>query len=215
MRVLGSGVKAGSNPFPGDHPDKQTARLVLYKYAKTAPIQGHAVTLAGTDPTSEVKLMRDYLLWPAHKAWFVDKAKTIEVTSALNSIRRLWPGANVRQANLTELVSDISAVGFANLDFMGAPLSSNNLACMSSIVPLLLPGAILGLTWIRGRENMSLHASARRLYRLGTGARGNERRWAGVLRAMYNLSEGELRFVDRWEYFSNHSPMSVAIFEKK
>lgn len=65
-----------SSQFPGNHPDKQMARLFLYKHAKAAPVQGHAVTLAGTDPESEVLLMRDYLRWPAHRAWFVDKAKT-------------------------------------------------------------------------------------------------------------------------------------------
>lgn len=208
-------MKNCGNPFPGDHPDKQAARLFLYKYGKRAPIQGHAITLAGTDPTSEVKLMRDYLRWPAHRTWFVDKSKTSVVTNALNSIRRMWPEVNVRCADLKDLVSDMGAIGFANLDFMGAPLSDNNLACMSEVIPLLLPKAIIGVTWIRGRENISLHLSARRLYRLGTGFRGNERRWAGVLRAIDNLSGGELNFIDRWEYFNNHSPMSVAVFQRK
>lgn len=203
-----------SNPFPGDHQDKQAARLFLYKHAKTAPVQGHAVTLAGTDPDSEVRLMRDYLRWPAHRAWFVDKAKTAEIAAALDSIRRSWPGVNTRRTDLRDLASDLGAIGFANLDFMGAPLSDSNISCMKEIIPLLLPGAILGITWIRGRENMSLHLSARRLWRLGAGFRGNERRWAGVLRAIDNLSRGALSFVDRWEYFSNHSPMSIAVFRK-
>lgn len=207
-------MKNWTNPFPGDHQDKQTARLFLYKYAKLAPIQGHAVTLAGTDPESEVKLMRDYLRWPAHKTWFVDRARTTEIVSALSAIRRLWPGANTRCEDLQDLVSDLGAIGFVNLDFMGAPLGDSNLNCMKQVIPLLLPEAILGLTWIRGREDMSLHLSARRLWKLGIGFRGNERRWAGVLRAVDNLSGGSLSFVDRWEYLSNHSPMSIAVFRK-
>lgn len=204
----------GASPFPGDHPDKQAARLFLYRHAKTAPVQGHAVTLAGTDPESEVHLMRDYLRWPVHRAWFVDRSKTTKIATALHSIRQSWPGVNTRCEDLIELVPSLGALGFANLDFMGAPLSDSNLNCLKEVIPLLLPGAILGLTWIRGRENMSKHLSARRLWKLGVGFRGNERRWAGVLRAIDKLSYGTLSYLDRWEYFSNHSPMSVAVFRK-
>lgn len=208
-------MSGGGHPFPGDHQDKQTARLFLYRYARMAPIQGHAVTLAGTDPDSEVRLMRDYLRWPAHRAWFVDKAKTEAVRSALRRIERLWKGANARHLDLVDIVPHLEAIGFANLDFMGAPLNDSNLACLREVAPLMLPGAILGLTWIRGRENISLHSSALRLWKLGKGFRGNERRWVGVLRAIDEISSGTLQFVDRWEYFSNHSPMSIAVFKRK
>jgi hypothetical protein len=206
--------KGAGSPFPGDHETKQSARMFLYKHARAAPVQGHAVTLAGTDPGSEVKLMRDYLQWPAHRAWFVDRANTREVRDSLRKIDHLWPGVNVRNIDLQDLAPYLEAIGFANLDFMGAPLADDNLQCLKDVIPLLLPGAILGLTWIRGRENMSIHLSARRLWRLGKGFRGNERRWAGVLKAINIISNGELKLIDKWEYFSNHSPMSVAVFRK-
>lgn len=202
-----------THPFPGNHPDKQAARLFLYRHAKSAPIQGHALTLAGSDPSAEVVLMRDYLRWPAQRAWFVDRARTSEVASALLLIRRLWPGANTRCEDVRELAPSLGAFGFVNLDFMGAPLTDDNLSCLKTVIPLLLRGAVLGLTWIRGRESMA-RASARRLWRRGVGFRGNERRWAGVLRTIDILSNGALVFVDRWEYLSNHSPMSVAVFRK-
>lgn len=201
--------------YPGDRGDKAAARLFLYQHAKTAPIQGHAVTLAGTDPIPEVRLMRDYLGWPAHKAWFVDRANTKEVTTALRKISRMWDGVNVRHLDIRDIVPYLGALGFVNLDFMGAPLGDDNLSCLKEVIPLLMPGSVLGLTWIRGRENLSLHLSARRLWRLGKGFRGNERRWAGVVRAISNLSHGTLSYVDRWEYFSNHSPMSVTVFRKE
>lgn len=208
-------MTSGSNPFPGNTQDKQAARLFLYRYARAAPIQGHAVTLAGTEPESEVGLMRDYLQWPSHRAWFIDSAKTKKIGAALRKISRMWDGVNVRQLDLRDIVPHLEAIGFANLDFMGAPLSNDNLECLREITPLLLSGAILGLTWIRGRENLSLHISARRLWRLGKGFRGNERRWAGVIRAVDQVSGGTLRFLDRWEYFSNHSPMSIAVFRRE
>jgi hypothetical protein len=201
--------------YPGDHGDKAAARLFLYKYAKMAPIQGHAVTLAGTDPIPEVHLMRDYLRWPAHRVWFVDRSKTKEVTTALRKISRVWNGVNVRHLDLRDIIPHLGALGFINLDFMGAPLSDDNLSCLKEVIPLLLPSSILGLTWIRGRENTALHLSARRLWRFGKGFRGNERRWAGVVQAISNLSRGTLSYIDRWEYFSNHSPMSVAVFRKE
>lgn len=201
-------------PFPGNHQDKQVARLFLYRYAKTSPIQGHAVTLAGTEPESEVQLIRDYLGWPAHRAWFIDKATTRNVSLALRKIALLWKGVNIRQLDLRDLLPNLGALGFINLDFMGAPLLDNNLECLQGASALLLRGGILGLTWIRGRENLTAHLSARRLWRLGKGFSGNERRWAGVLKAVDILSKGDLKFVDRWEYFSNHSPMAIAVFRK-
>lgn len=201
--------------YPGDHEDKQTARLVLYRHAKAAPIQGYAVTLAGTEPASEVRLMRDYLQWPAHRAWFVDKNTSPIVIRALRQVTELWPGTNTARINLKNLVPRLGALGFANLDFMGAPLTDDNIQCLEEVVPLLLSGAVLGLTWIRGREVFGMHHSAERLWKLGKGHKGNERRWAGVLQAIDNISEGSLVLLDRWEYVSNRSPMSVAIFRKE
>ncbi len=212
---MGDRLGAWKNPYPGDTAEKQIARLVLYRHAKAAPVQGHAVTLAGTEPFSEVRLIRDYLNWPAHRSWFIDKSRSKKVSSALRKISStLWEGANVRNLDIREIIPHLEAIGFANLDFMGAPLSNDNIDCLTMITPLLLPDSILGFTWIRGREILSLHSSARRLWRFGKGFKGNERRWAGVLRAVDKISKGNLMFVDGWEYFSNHSPMSVAIFRK-
>lgn len=204
-----------SHDFPGDSADKKTARMILYRYAKLAPVQGNAVALAGPDPESEVALMRDYLRWPAQRAWFVDKSKTKEISQALSRIGEMWDGVNIRQIDLRELIPHLGAVGFANLDFMGAPLGDNSLNCLREIIPRLLSKAIIGLTWIRGREDMVRHISARRLWRLGKGAKGGDRRWLGVIRAIHNLSGGELVMIDKWEYFNGHSPMAIAVFRKE
>ncbi len=202
------------NKYPGDHERKQVARLFLYRYARAAPIQGHAVTLAGTDPSSEIGLLRDYLQWPAHRAWFVDNSKRPEVIKALGFIRQMWPSAQVVQDNVFNVIPRLEAIGFANLDFMGAPLQEEVLTCLHEISPRLLPQAILGFTWLRGRENLQGQHAARLLWELGKGFRGNERRWAGLVVAINRISGGSLQLIARHEYLSNHSPMSVAVFRK-
>jgi hypothetical protein len=200
--------------FPGDHADKQAARLYLYRHALTAPIQGHAVALAGTEPESEVSLMRDYLKWPAHRTWFVDNSKRPEVIDALHRVHKNWPDANVQRVNLWNLVPKLGAIGFANLDFMGAPLQEETLECTKEVVKRLLPQGILGFTWMRGREYVEGTPSAQLLYKLGKGYKGDERRWAGVLRAFDMMSDGALDFIGKYEYLSKHSPMSVAVFRR-
>lgn len=200
--------------YPGDHKDKQAARVYLYRYALAAPIQGHAVTLAGTEPESEITLMRDYLKWPAHRAWFVDSSQRPEVIDALHRAHKNWPEANVQRINLWNLVPKLGAIGFANLDFMGAPLQDETIKCTEQVIDRLLPGGVLGFTWIRGREHFDARAT-RLLWELGKGHEGNDRRWAGVLRAFDIMSRGSLDFVGKWEYLSNHSPMSVAVFRMK
>lgn len=201
--------------YPGDHSAKQVARLFLYKYARAAPIQGHAVTLAGTDPASEINLLRSYLKWPAHRAWFVDNSTRPEVLIALRHIRMNWPEANVEGNDLGNVVPKLEAIGFANLDFMGAPLHVDTLRCLGEVIPRLLPKAIMGFTWMRGREYIAGNTAAKRLWKLGKGFRGNERRWAGMTRAVDQIAKGSLELIDRWEYLSNHSPMSVAVFRKE
>lgn len=200
--------------FPGDRVEKRAARLLLYKHALAAPIQGHAVTLAGTEPEPEIFLMRDYLGWPAHHAWFVDNSLRPEVVNALNRAKKEWPGANVERVNLKNIVPKLEAIGFANLDFMGTPLQEETALCLELVAPRLLRGAILGFTWMRGREYVDGRASSRLLWDLGKGYRGDERRWAGVTRFVDTASKRTLRLIDRIEYLSNHSPMSVAIFRK-
>jgi hypothetical protein len=200
--------------FPGDRIEKRAARLLVYKHALAAPIQGHAVTLAGTDPEPEIVLMRDYLKWPAHRAWFVDNSLRPEVVRALNRISRVWPEANVERINLRNIVPKLGAVGFANLDFMGAPLQEETVACLEEVAPRMLRGGILGFTWMRGREHIEGHPASARLWKWGKGFRGNERRWAGVIRFVDHVSNNTLKLIDKYEYLSNHSPMSVAIFKK-
>lgn len=202
--------------FAGDHHEKRAARLLLYKYALAAPVQGHAVTLAGTEPEPEVALMRNYLKWPAHRAWFVDNSLRPEVVEALNRIIQTWPEANVVRANIKNVVPKLEAIGFANLDFMGAPLQEETLFCFNEVAERMLRGGILGFTWLRGRENLGSNPrhSSELLWKLGKGYRGNERRWAGVLKAVEEISDGTLELIDRYEYLNNHSPMAVAIFRK-
>lgn len=188
--------------------------MFLYRHVRAAPVQGHAVTLVGTDPESEVSLLRDYLKWPAHRTWFVDNDKNNRsVILAMNWIKKNWSEANAEMIDFRKLLPRLGAVGFANLDFMGAPLQETHQDCLEKLLPLLLPEAIVGFTWLRGRENF-ISKSSLRLYQLGKGYQGNERRWAGFLRAVELLSKGTLVCIDRWEYLSNHSPMSVAILKK-
>ncbi len=202
--------------FAGDHHEKRAARLLLYKHALAAPIQGHAVTLAGTEPEPEIALMRDYLKWPAHRAWFVDNSLRPEVVRALNRVVKAWPDANVERANLRNVIPKLGAIGFANLDFMGAPLQAETAACFLQVAPMMLPGGIVGFTWMRGREDLNTRYenAAGFLWRLGKGFRGNARRWAGVLKFVDIISDGTLELVDTYDYYNHRSPMSVAIFRK-
>jgi len=177
-------------------------------------VQGHAVTLAGTDPISEVRLLRDYVKWPGHRTWFVDNDITnVLVQNALKKIKEEWPQANTELKDLRSIIPKLEAIGFANLDFMGWPLQSDNWECFTQVAKSLLPGAILGFTWLRGRENLKKHASARLLWRLGKGYEGDERRWVGFQRAAEKVDR-TLKLIGRYQYFSNHSPMSIAVFRK-
>lgn len=200
--------------YPGDvGGDKAISRLLLYHKAKNIPVRGCAVTLAGTSPENEIVLMRDYLRWPARKTWFVDKSKTPEITKSLKKIKGLWPEVNVSNEDIRNVIPKLGQIGFINLDLMGFPLSDTSVSCIKSLSKVLLPGAIFGLTWIRGRERL-LHKSTRMLWRLGEGHHGNDRRWVGLEKAVSMLSEESLRLTDRWQYFNNHSPMCVAVFRK-
>jgi len=201
--------------YGGDHDDKRAARLFLYRHVRAAPIQGHAVTLAGTEPESEIELMRDYLKWPAHRSWFVDNSLRPEVVKALVRAKKQWPESNVIRANLRNLLPKVGPIGFANLDFMGTPLQKETVQCLYETASRLLPGAIMGFTWMRGREYIEGRESSQLLWKLGKGFKGNERRWAGVLRAVDQISDGTLKLIGKWEYLSNHSPMSVAVFQNQ
>lgn len=201
--------------FAGDHHEKRAARLLLYKHALAAPVQGHAVTLAGTEPEPEIALMRDYLKWPAHRTWFVDNSLRPEVVRALNRVIKIWPEANTKRANLLNIVPKLGALGFANLDFMGTPLHQETIDCFKLVAPRMLSGGILGFTWMRGREDLSgKRTSSELLWELGKGHKGNARRWAGVLKFIDIVSNKTLELVDAYNYLNNHSPMSVAIFRK-
>lgn len=199
--------------YPGGHADKQAARMFLYRHVRAAPVQGHAVTLAGTEPESELSLLRHYVQWPAEHVWFVDNSLRPQVTNALLRAKRKWPEANVERINVSNLIPRLGAIGFANLDFMGAPLQDDTIGCFKQVAECLLPQGVIGFTWLRGRENFD-NPSTRRLYRLGKGE-GDERRWTGVVRAVRQLSRGALTLVGRWDYYSHHSPMSVAVFRKE
>jgi len=207
-----------SSPFPGNHQDKTAARLFLYKFAVDAPRQGHAITLAGTEPREEVSLLRDYLGWEAERSWFVDNdIKNRHVQKAIKQVRVYWPGAKARLGNLREALPQIDKVGFANLDFMGHLNSYNVLPCLREVHEKMISGSIVGLTWERGREQLKVrNHSGTRTIRLGAkkGRSLNDRRWAGVLKTVDEISESKLEFVGGLEYQSNHSPMSVSVFRK-
>lgn len=201
--------------YPGDiGGDKAVSRLLLYQLAKKIPIRGYAVTLAGTDPDHEVLLLRDYLRWPAKKTWFVDNSKSPVVVAALKRIKFLWPGVNISQDDIREVIPELGSIGFMNLDLMGFPLSDVSATCIDLLSRTMLPSAIFGLTWIKGREIMTLHKSAQRLWKMGKGFQGNNRRWVGLERSVSEISSGSLKLTNRWEYFNNHSPMCVGVFAK-
>lgn len=202
-------------PYPGDHTEKRAARLFLYQKALAAPTQGHALTLAGTDPKTELMLMRDYLRWPASRAWFIDNGNFDAVDAALAYVRQAWPGARTSTENVKDVIPRLGAIGFANLDFMGSPLHPDVLASLHEVSLRMLPGAILGFTWLRGREHPRGNTPSRLLWKLGKGYRGNERRWAGVLRAVDTVSDETLALIGKWEYRREHSPISVAVFRKE
>lgn len=201
--------------FPGNRKEKGFARIFLYKHALQAPLQGHAVTLAGTEPEAEITLLRDYLKWPTQHTWFVDSSKKPEVLRALDRIPGQWPGVNVERDNLYNVIPKLGAIGFANLDFMGAPLQDETFKCFTDVNSCLLPGAILGFTWMRGREQLDWGKAAQKLWKLGKGFRGNDRRWAGFLNAVETTSKGTLKLLDKMEYMSHHSPMALAVFRKE
>jgi hypothetical protein len=194
--------------------------LFLYNHALTAP-SGAAVTLAGHEPESEIVLMRDYLRRPGSDVWFVDfdksKPNGKNVYRALKRGKRIWPEANWVYGNLRHVLPTIGSVSFANLDFMGHLNCANVIPCLLEIFPRLVPGAVLGLTWERGREKMMYERDpGARTIRLGAkrGRSLNDCRWAGVTQTVVQLSDNELQPIGGYEYHSNWSPMSVSVFRK-
>jgi len=200
--------------FPGDHKEKQAARLFLYRHALDAPKQGHAVALAGSTPEQELKLLRDYLKWDPKHAWFIDNDRGAAVEYALERVSELWPGVNVSREDIKELAPTLGGIGFANLDFMDSPLQPDTLDCVKNVTEELLPGAILEFTWMRCREASSIRISSRMMEDLGKGYSGNEKRWKSHLKAFDYISNGTLKLIGRWEYFS-WSPMAVSVFRKE
>ena len=202
--------------YPGDHIDKRAARLFLYKHALHSIRQGSAITLAGTDPDSEISLLRDYLKWPANRTWFVDNSERIEVITALQHIKHSWPESRVYPGSLQNLLLEPFQIGFVNLDFMGHLNSFNVLPCLKLVIPNMLPGAILGLTWERGREMTHLpDSSGMRTLKAGARYKNiNDQRWAGVLKIVDKISNGQLEVLGGVEYQNHHSPMSVSVFRK-
>jgi hypothetical protein len=78
----------------------------------------------------------------------------------------------------------------------------------------MISGGVLGFTWYRGRE-LKAHKSIRRTWRAGRGFRGNDRRWAGVLRLIDQLTAGSLHLIHAVEYHNTCSPMSMIVFRKR
>lgn len=208
--------------YPGESVDKRTARLFLYKFAVTAPRCGHAITLAGTEPYAEVSLMRDYLKWDAAKTWFVDWAKNIEnranVLAALRGIETNWPGANVRRADINDIVPLLPTIGFANLDFMGLMDRDSMQPCIRDVIGRLPPGGVMGVTWFRGRDFDKPNRSAWDVHEAARDVKDlNERRWVGVQRMVNKWAKQQdvrLTLEGALEYQHRHSPMSVTVWRR-
>lgn len=210
-----------SRSYPGESEDKRAARLFLYKLGATAPRCGHAVTLAGTEPSAEVDLMRDYLRWPGTKAWFVDWARDTSsrarVLHALTEIKRRWPEAHVVRGDLNDVMGEIPLIGFANLDFMGFDRKSV-MPCIKKTIGRLVPGGVMAVTWYRGRETDAPHRSAWDVLEAARDVlSAADRRWAGVLRLVArwgNEAGCDLELVGALEYQHKNAPMSVTAWRR-
>ncbi len=203
-------------PYPKDSQDKKAARLFLYKHAVDIPRAGAAITLAGSDPRSEIELMRYYLQWPKERVWFVDADKSKEMTRSLKSIRSMWPGVHAVQANLRDTLPQIGNIGFAHLDFMGHLNHYNVLPCIHEVVPQLIPGAIVGISWFRGREQWQHRRAAKLVWEEGKGQNSLANlRWAGVSRVIDKLTNRSLEFLGGLEYQHHHSPMCVSVYRRR
>lgn len=203
------------SPYPGSNSQKRAARILLYQHVARRRRVGSAVTLAGQEPEEELYLLRDYLGWRGDQTWFVDRSKELDVVIALERVRCLWPSAWVVNDDLRRVLDRIPVIGFANLDFMGY-LTDENLQCLRSTVERMVPGAVLGFTWYRGRENLALHHSAQRVFAAGGGHEEmGDRRWAGTLRVIDEETNGRLVLLDALEYRNNVSPMAMLVFEKR
>lgn len=202
--------------YPGDHLDKRAARLFLYKHALESPRNGYAITLAGPTPGSELHLLKNYLRWPADRVMFIDHSEDPRIVTALHDIKRDWPEAKVYLGDLQNLLVESRPIGFANLDFMGHLNHHNVIPCLKLVVPQLLKGAVLGLTWERGREVRSLSRnSGARVLAAGSHYKDiNDQRWAGVLSIVNDIADGALKLLGGVEYQNHHSPMAVTVFER-
>lgn len=201
------------HPYPGDNDGKLEARFYLYQEAAKRPRAGHAIALAGSQPAEELRLLRDYLRWPAQRVWFVDKDRSLATRQALSYIRREWPQAHVWNNSLRAVLPNLDSIGFAYLDFMGHLNASNCMPCLWETAKLMRPGGILGLTWERGRENGG--TSSRRIFSEAKKGRTlQERRWEGVLKVVDQITTKRLRLISAYEYQNNHSPMSLNVYER-
>lgn len=202
--------------FPGSNSQKKEARVLLYQQALGRPRVGAAVTLAGPTPEEELDLLRNYLRWEGEQTWFVDNSTKPEVKKGLNKVQKMWPEARTDSRNLRNVLKDLPVIGFANLDFMGYMTESNLLPCLASTAQRMVSGAIMGLTWYRGRENLGCHVSARRVFHEGRDHEDiADRRWAGTLRIVDQTTKGCLKILKAVEYHNGQSPMSMVVYEKR
>ena len=215
-----------SRGYPGESQSKSAARVFVYRVASDAPRIGHAVALAGPTPESEVDLMKNYLRWPGERTHFVDWARDTlarsRVLGALDNIKKIWPEANVRHADINQVVAELPSIGFANLDFMGFSRTSV-MPCVQSVIGRLVPNGVMALTWFRGREVDSPERSAWDIFEAARDIPDIEnRRCAGVLRLVDGWGKAQgvnLKLRGAVEYL--HFPksrykgaMSVAVWQR-
>lgn len=211
--------------YPGTSPDKDCARMWLYRLAAQGPLIGHAVTLAGQDPIPEMYLMRDFLGWPATRAWFIDWAKNSDTRSSvvkgLRALEREWPGVRTACCDINHVVSELGGIGFANFDFMGTMNRDFVQPCIRNTIPRLMPGGLMSVTLIRAREWLSPHRSAWDVHaaarNIGNFTDLEDARWAGTVSLVQGWAKSvavPLELVGAVEYQHNHSPMSVLAWRR-
>lgn len=207
--------------YPGDAEDKRVAQLFTYRHALMAP-RAAAVTLTGTMPLPEARLMRDFLRWPSDRVYFVDWAKDKNarplILAGFRDIKRMWPAAHVEHRDINDVVEQLPMIGFANLDFMGFDRRSV-MPCIRKVIGRLARGGVMSLTWFRGREVDEPCRSAWDVFEVARDIDDiDDRRHVGVQRLVNRWAcalNVTLEWVGGLDYQHKHSPMSVMVWRRK
>lgn len=195
-------VRHDGYPYLGNTALKREMRRKLYDLVERhipRSNRGHIVTLAGDD-APEVPFLRDRLGALPSRTWFVD----YNMRCVLAAVRQ-WPTVNTFYGQLTAFFERHPVpLRFVHLDFMGS-YSARAVLSVRLAGPLLVPGALVGLTFLRCRD----HRWSQRVFELGRGARDSmEQRWLGTKRALDEDLGVTTELLGGFEYFQGHSPMA-------